>query len=104
VFTWLLHLRSTPPRTGTVMAIFCAYYGVTRFLSDSLRVNDERVLGLTGAQYLCLALLPTSAWIWFRVRRLLAEDEAAGMPVGITTDTPEGEPADEPHEDADHPS
>ena len=38
----------------------------------SLRVNDETLLGLTGAQYLCLALLPTSAWIWFRVRKQLA--------------------------------
>ena len=64
-------------------------------------MNDERVLGLTGAEYLCLALLPTSAWIWFRVcRRLLAEDEAAGMPVGIPSDPPpEGDPADESHED-----
>ena len=95
-----------PPRRAPApsMAIFCAYYGVARFLSDSLRVNDERVLGLTGAQYLCLALLPTSAWIWFRVRRLLAEDEAAGMPVGHHQRHAEGDGADEPHEDADHPS
>jgi len=104
VFTWLLHVRSTPPRTGTVMAIFCAYYGVARFLSDSLRVNDERVLGLTGAQYLCLALLPTSAWIWFRVRRLLAQDEAAGMPVGITTEATEPAPTDDEPQDVEHPS
>ena len=83
VLTYLLHLRRHRPGPGVAMAIFCAFYGVARFGSDSLRVNDERVLGLTGAQYLCLALVPISAWIWFRVRRLLAEDEAAGMPVGL---------------------
>jgi phosphatidylglycerol:prolipoprotein diacylglycerol transferase len=83
VLTWLLYLRKQRPRPGTAMAIFCAWYGVARFASDSLRVNDERVLGLTGAQFLCLALLPTAAWIWFRVRKVLATDIEAGMPVGI---------------------
>jgi phosphatidylglycerol:prolipoprotein diacylglycerol transferase len=81
--TWLLYGRKRRPPTGTILGIFCLYYGVVRFASDSLRVNDDRVLGLTGAQYLCLALLPTSAWIFFRVRRLLAEDEAAGMRPGL---------------------
>ncbi len=50
---------------------------------DSLRVNDERVLGLTGAQYLCLVLVPAE-------RRgsgsgsasVLAQDIEDGMPVG----------------------
>ena len=83
VLTWLLHLRAERPGPGVAMAVFCGWYGIARFASDALRVNDERVLGLTGAQYLCLALLPTSAWIWFRVRRLLAADEAAGVPVGL---------------------
>ena len=55
----LLYVRKRSGRgPGTAMAIFCGYYGVARFASDSLRVNDERVLGLTGAQYLCLVLLP----------------------------------------------
>ena len=81
--TWLLYLRPNRPRTGTAIGIFCAYYGVTRFLSDSLRVNDERVLGLTGAQWMCVALLPTAAWILIKVRRQLDVDvaaEAAAMP------------------------
>jgi phosphatidylglycerol:prolipoprotein diacylglycerol transferase len=91
-FTWLLYVRKARPQTGTVMAIFCGYYGVMRFLSDSLRVNDERVLGMTGAQFLCLALLATSVWVWFRVRRLLAADIAGGMVSGLeppATDDPE---------------
>lgn len=99
LLTWLLHLRRERPGPGTAMAIFCAWYGIARFASDSLRVNDERVLGLTGAQYLCLLLLPTSAWIWFRVRRALAADAAAGMPVGVPAATgdpsgPAGEASD----------
>ena len=61
VLTWLLHLRKQRGGPGVAMAVFCGCYGVARFASDSLRVNDERVLGLTGAQFLCLALVPASA-------------------------------------------
>lgn len=88
MLTWLLHLRHERPGPGTAMALFCAWYGVARFASDALRVNDERVLGLTGAQYLCLALLPTSAWIWFRVRRALARDVEAGVVAGLPAPAP----------------
>jgi phosphatidylglycerol:prolipoprotein diacylglycerol transferase len=90
--TWLLYVRKTRPRPGTALGIFCAYYGVMRFLSDSLRANDERVLHLTGAQYLMLALLPTSVWILKRVRRLLDEDVAAGMQPGLVAEAPSPEP------------
>jgi phosphatidylglycerol:prolipoprotein diacylglycerol transferase len=90
--TYVLQLRRTDPRPGTVMALFCGYYGVARFLSDTLRVNDERVLGLTGAQYLCLVLLPTSAWIWFRVRPRLQRDIADGMVAGVGAAVDEAEP------------
>jgi phosphatidylglycerol---prolipoprotein diacylglyceryl transferase len=99
-FSYLLYVRKRRPGPGTVMAIFCAYYGVTRFLTDSLRVNDERVLGMTGAQYLCLALLPTAAWIWFRVRRLLAQDIADGMQVSTETSAAESDADAEPPEEA----
>ena len=96
VLTYVLHLRTRRPGPGAAMAIFCGFYGVARFASDALRVNDERVLGLTGAQYLCLLLLPTSAWIWFRVRQQLARDVDAGMPVGVEpSDPPLRTPTDE---------
>jgi phosphatidylglycerol:prolipoprotein diacylglycerol transferase len=81
--TWLMYGRRHRPQPGTVMAIFCAYYGVMRFISDSLRVNDERIAGLTGAQFLCLALLPTALWVWFRVRKQLQTDVADGMVSGL---------------------
>lgn len=83
VLTWMLYLRKQRVAPGVAMAVFCGYYGIARFASDSLRANDERVLGLTGAQYLCLVLVPTSLWIWFRVRKQLAADQAAGLPTGI---------------------
>jgi phosphatidylglycerol:prolipoprotein diacylglycerol transferase len=98
VLTWLLYLRKERPGPGTAMAIFCLWYGVFRFASDTLRVNDERVLGLTGAQYLCLALVPAGLWILLRVRRLLAADIAAGMPVGLPSEPAPGETPAAPDE------
>ena len=96
--TWLLYGRKQRPPVGTVLGLFCLFYGVARFASDSLRVNDDRFLRLTGAQYLCLALIPTGIWILRRVRRLLAEDLAAGERPGLAP-TPQAEPADAPHPD-----
>jgi len=102
VLTWLLHVRKERPRVGTALGIFCLYYGICRFASDSFRVNDERVLMMTGAQYLSLLLIPTSVWIFVRVRKLLEADTAAGMVPGLepapvaATDAPA--PADVPDE------
>ena len=92
LLTWMLHLRPQRPAPGTAMGVFCAWYGVARFASDALRVNDERVLGLTGAQYLCLALVVAAAWIFLRVRPRLQADVAAGMPVGTEPRTEAAEP------------
>jgi phosphatidylglycerol:prolipoprotein diacylglycerol transferase len=94
LLSYVLYGRKQRPGPATAMAIFCAFYGVSRFASDALRVNDERVLGLTGAQYLCLVLLATSAWVWFRVRPQLVRDIEAGMPVGIVVEEPDA--PDEP--------
>ena len=54
-------------RPGNAIAVFCVAYGVCRFLSDSLRVNDERLLGLTGAQFLSVALIAAGGWLLWRV-------------------------------------
>ena len=106
VLTWLLHIRRPRPGPGVAMAVFCAWYGVARFASDSLRVNDERVLGLTGAQYLSLVLIATSVWILVRVRPRLAADQAAGMVPGLPDDGAgerDRETADRESEPSDHP-
>jgi phosphatidylglycerol:prolipoprotein diacylglycerol transferase len=64
---------------GTLVGLFVLYYGVLRFISDSFRVNDERVAGMTGAQWMCLAMVPAGIWILWKVRprlAVLAADEA----------------------------
>jgi phosphatidylglycerol---prolipoprotein diacylglyceryl transferase len=114
VVLWALVLRArregrevTP---GTLGGIFLVYYGVARFLSDTLRVNDERVLGLTGAQWMCLVMIPFGIWVLWKVRpamaRLAAEAEAeadaeaeAG-PEPEAEAAPEGEAAAPPEESA----
>lgn len=83
---WLLQRKPRP--VGTLIGVFCTYYGITRFWSDSLRVNDERFAGMTGAQYFCIGLLLASIWIWAKVRPALArlpepaEDEVGEDEVG----------------------
>jgi phosphatidylglycerol---prolipoprotein diacylglyceryl transferase len=62
--------------TGTIAGIFLLYYGIARFLSDALRVNDERVAGLTGAQWMCIVAIPAGLWILWHVRPSLAEAQA----------------------------
>jgi hypothetical protein len=77
LFGILSLVRLRPVAAGTLMGLFCLYYGIARGLSDFLRVNDNTVLGLTGAQFLCIALIPTGIWILARVTRATAALEAA---------------------------
>ncbi len=58
--------RVLPP--GTIVGTFCVWYGIGRFATDIVRTNDERVLGLTGAQGMGLLLVPAGLWILFKVR------------------------------------
>lgn len=101
----ILRPRSaTPPKIlpGTAIGIFCLYYGITRGFTDFLRVNDDTVLGLTGAQYLCLALLPVSAWILLKIRprnKALIAAESAD-PVGPASGEIDPVPPDEERAEA----
>lgn len=61
--------RRAVGRPGLLVGAFCVAYGVARFLIDGLRVNDERVLGLTGAQYLAIVTAVAGVWILLVVRR-----------------------------------
>ena len=63
---------------GTLVGIFVLYYGVFRWISDSLRVNDERVAGMTGAQWMCLVMIPAGIWILWKVRPRLSALVAEG--------------------------
>jgi len=88
---------------GTLTGVFILYYGVFRFASDALRVNDERVGGLTGAQWLCLVMIPVGAWILAKVRPSLAvlaakaEKEAAEAPDEV--EAPDKVPAPDDRDD-----
>ena len=83
---------------GTLVGVFVLYYGVMRFLSDSLRVNDERVLSMTGAQWMCLVMVPAGIWILWKVRPGLAALAAAEAAEPEESD--EAEVADEAEVDA----
>jgi phosphatidylglycerol---prolipoprotein diacylglyceryl transferase len=54
---------------GVMTATFLLWYGTQRFLTDFLRAYDERVGGLTGAQYLCLAMIMAGLILAARIRR-----------------------------------
>ena len=68
---WVLRQRPVP---GSLIGIFCVWYGVARFSTDFLRGYDETKLGLTGAQWMCVGLVPAGLFILLRVRRSLARD------------------------------
>lgn len=81
-----VHRRGREVAPGTLVGAFVLFYGIARFASDSLRVNDERVAGMTGAQWMCLAMVPAGIWILWKVRPRLAVLAAAAA-----TEAPEGE-------------
>jgi phosphatidylglycerol:prolipoprotein diacylglycerol transferase len=54
---------------GAMTATFLLWYGVQRFLTDFLRAYDERVAGLTGAQFICLGMIAAGIVLAWRVRR-----------------------------------
>jgi phosphatidylglycerol:prolipoprotein diacylglycerol transferase len=63
---------------GAMTATFLLWYGIQRFLTDFLRAYDERVAGLTGAQYICIGMIVAGIVLAWRVRRgagRSAEDE-----------------------------
>lgn len=75
---WVLRQRPVP---GSLIGIFCIWYGIQRFSTDFLRGYDETKLGLTGAQWMCVALVPAGLYILLRVRRSLAREPYDEPPV-----------------------
>jgi phosphatidylglycerol:prolipoprotein diacylglycerol transferase len=95
---WWLMRRGAAP--GTAAGVFGIWYSVCRFSLDFLRVNDETVLGLTGAQWTCLVIvLPLAIYVLVRVRPRMAarvalertEEAEAGRDDAAA---PEGSPGD----------
>jgi phosphatidylglycerol:prolipoprotein diacylglycerol transferase len=73
ILWWILRQRPVP---GSAIGWFCVWYGVARFSTDFLRGYDETKLGLTGAQWMCVALLPAGLYILVKVRRSLVHDQS----------------------------
>ncbi|MFB3739889.1 MAG: prolipoprotein diacylglyceryl transferase [Candidatus Velamenicoccus archaeovorus] len=78
----LFWLRARGVRPGWLTVTFLVWYGVQRFLTDFLRAYDRTVLGLTGAQYLCVALVVAGVVMAGRLRGVRAatrpSQDAAG--------------------------
>jgi phosphatidylglycerol---prolipoprotein diacylglyceryl transferase len=65
-----LFLRRRPaPAPGAVATLFALWYGVQRFTTDAFRAYDERTFGLTGAQYLSIALVVVGIALAVRLAR-----------------------------------
>jgi phosphatidylglycerol:prolipoprotein diacylglycerol transferase len=75
LFGGLLLLARRRPAPGTLIGVFCLYYGLARGASDFLRVNDKTTLGLTGAQWMCVLLIPAGLLILTRVRKATAGED-----------------------------
>ena len=54
---------------GWLTITFLLWYGVQRFATDVFRAYDDRVLGLTGAQFLCLGLVAAGLVMALLLRR-----------------------------------
>ena len=60
--------RRAAQQPGLLIGVFTVGYGAFRFLTDTLRVSDERIAGLTGAQFLMVLVVGVGVWILLRHR------------------------------------
>jgi phosphatidylglycerol:prolipoprotein diacylglycerol transferase len=77
---------------GALAGLFCTLYAVCRFLSDFLREYDRTVLGLTGAQYMVLAMFVLGVWfLWTARGRETPGDYRQRLPAeAVAEDGPDG--------------
>ncbi len=68
VLWWIVVRAPRLAPAGTALAVFCLWYGAGRFATDALRAYDDRVAGLTGAQWMCLALVVIGSVLLIRDR------------------------------------
>lgn len=69
LFLLMVLLKRRGVRDGWLTVTFLVGYGVQRFLTDFLRAYDRTVYGLTGAQFLSIAMVTTGLVIAVRLRR-----------------------------------
>lgn len=68
IMTWLLYVKKERSKAGTIIGLFALWYGIGRFLTDTLRVSDNRTLGLTGAQWGSVLLAVAGLYILLKRR------------------------------------
>lgn len=101
----LLYLDHRKVPAGVMAGTFAVLYGVFRFLTDFVRINDRTLFGLTGAQYMTIVLtLFGVAVIWYALRRARqpqpevesepgSASESASEPPQLDEQAPSGERA-----------
>jgi phosphatidylglycerol---prolipoprotein diacylglyceryl transferase len=90
VWIWRTRRKGNEVLPVTFVALFMGWYGAFRFLTDALRVNDERVLSMTGAQWMSLFMVPYAVWLWVRTRPKVAKlvgPDGRPLDTGDTDDT-----------------
>lgn len=66
----LIRFLRSPRATGSAIALFTLWYAGGRILTDFLRTDPRRLLGLTGSQLTAVAAVAAFAlFLWRRSRR-----------------------------------
>jgi phosphatidylglycerol---prolipoprotein diacylglyceryl transferase len=103
LFLWFVMMRR-PRREGILTLTFGLWYGLSRLLEDSLRI-DKRFFGLTGSQWTALTVATISAGllIWWALHPDPDAPSGGGpkgsVPAGLVPEDQPGE--DPPGEDPD---
>ena len=92
VLSWLLYRRKASP--GTALGVFLVWYATARLATDFLRAYDDLTIGLTGAQWMCLVLVPVGLWVLVRKRPALAHLPAADPDLPTDPDNVASPPTD----------
>jgi phosphatidylglycerol:prolipoprotein diacylglycerol transferase len=93
LFLWFVMMKR-PRREGILTLTFGVWYGLSRLLEDSLRI-DKRFFGLTGSQWTALAVALASAvlLIWWAMHPDRDAPSGGGpagsLPAGRTPETPD---------------
>lgn len=93
----MLWLDRRNARAGMIAAVFAMGYGLCRFGTDFLRTYDERVFGLTGAQYGSILLFVFGIGLLIVTRRAAAKLalEVSAVVEPSVDDAAEGDPAED---------
>lgn len=88
----LLYLDKKNVPAGVMAGSFAIMYGVARFLTDIVRINDEKLYGLTGAQYMTALLTLFGIWVvWSSLRRHRQETAPVATAAGTSGPSPTSE-------------